>query len=75
MSSETYFYEWECDKKHKNVSKCFMCENVGVKWTWLQNTPYIEREHTRFVCEVCAEGDKGRTNYEYMFGSCTRKHK
>lgn len=49
MSDETYFYEWECDEKHKKLNKCFICDVVGVKWTWLQNTPYIDREYTRFV--------------------------
>ena len=73
MSDSTYFYEWECDEKHKNQNKCFMCEVVGVRWTWLQNVPYIKREHTRFVCDDCANSDMGRSNYEIMYGPCIRK--
>ena len=73
MSDKTYFYEWECDEKHKKQNKCFMCEVVGVRWTWLQNVPYIDRENTRFVCDDCANSDKGRSNYEIMYGPCIRK--
>jgi len=75
MSDETYFYEWECDEKHKKPNKCFICDVVGVKWTWLQKTSYIDREYTRFVCDDCADGDKGRSNYEIMYGPCIRKER
>ena len=58
MSDTTYFYEWECDEEHKKQNKCFMCDVVGVRWTWLQNVPYIDRENTRFVCDDCANSTR-----------------
>ena len=62
MSDKTYFYEWECDEKHKKPNKCFICDVVGVKWTWLQNTPYIEGNiHVLYVTIVQMVTKVGQT--------------